>query len=107
MPIRREAIAAEIERLHRHYLAMLGIDEEPPTTYELRESTLSWYVVLRDAVEPDVDIEILEDVVIVRAAVGGTVFQGVLPIPVPLRPDLDAVRFREGVLEVRLVPRAS
>jgi hypothetical protein len=107
MRIRREAVATEIDRLRRLYLLRLGIEEEPPITWEVRESTLCWYVVLRDALEPDVDVEILEDVAIVRAAVDATVLEGVLPIPVSLRPDLGSIRFREGVLEVRLVPRAS
>lgn len=107
MPIRRDAIATEIDRLRRRYLRLLEIDEEPPITWEVRESALCWYVVLRDALEPDVDIEILGDVAIVRAVVGSTVFQGILPIPPSLRPDLGSIRFWEGVLEVRLVPRAS
>jgi hypothetical protein len=107
MPIRRETVAIEIDRLRRRYLRPLEIEEAPPIAWEVRESALCWYVVLRDALEPDVDIEILGDVVIVRAAVGSTVFHGVLPIPPPLRVDLDSIRFLEGVLEVRLVPRAS
>src|SRR5512134_897467 len=105
MAILRDAVATEIDRLRRRYLRLLGIDEEPPITWEVREGALCWYVVLRDALEPDVDLEILEDVAIVRAVVDSTVFQGVLAIPSFLRPDLGSIRFLEGVLEVRLVPR--
>jgi hypothetical protein len=107
MELLRQVLALEIERLHERYLRMLGVEDEPPITWEVRERAVCWYVVLRDALEPDVDVEILDEVAIVRAAVGATVRMGILPIPTSLRPDVASIRFREGVLEVRLVPRAS
>lgn len=105
MPILREAVAAEIERLRRRYLPLLDIEEELPATWEVRESALLWYVVLRDAAEPDVDLELLEDVAIVRAVVDSALLQGVLPIPGSHRPDVGSIHFREGVLEMRFVAR--
>jgi hypothetical protein len=103
----RETVAIEIERLRLRYLRMLEIEEEPPVTWAVRGDILSWYVVLHDALEPDVDVEILADAAVVRAVVGARIFQCVLAIPRALRPDVGATRFREGVLEVRLVPRGS
>lgn len=103
----RETVAIEIDRVRRRYLRILEVREEPPITWTVNGDALSWYVVLHDALEPDVDLEILEDVAIVRAVVGTTVFVGVLAIPAALRPDLGTTRFREGVLDVRLVPRGS
>jgi hypothetical protein len=107
MAIVRETVAIEIERVRLRYLRMLKIEEEPPITWSLREGALCWYVVLHDALEPDVDVEILEDAAIVRAVVGNRVFQGVLAIPRSLRADIEAIHFRDNVLEVRLVPQAS
>jgi len=107
MPVFRETVAIEIDRVRSRYLRMLEIDEEPPITWDLRGGSLCWYVVLHDALEPDVDVEILEDAAIVRAVAGTRVFQGVLAIPSALEPDVGGIRFRESVLEVRLVPRAS
>jgi hypothetical protein len=104
----RETIAAEIERVRRRYLSLLETEREAPSTWELHGDAICWYVVLLDAFEPDIDVEVLEDVVIVRApADGDAIRHCVLPIPASYRPDARSFRLRAGTLEVRLTLRSG
>ena len=104
----REVIAAEIERVRRRYLSLLESAHEAPCTWELHGDVICWYVVLRDALEPDIDLELLEDVIIVRAAEDDEAMrQCVLPIPPSHCPDARSFRLRAGTLEVRLTLRSG
>ncbi len=106
-PIPRETVAAEIEELRRRYRALLENEREAPSTWELSRDTLCWYVVLRDAIEPDVDVELLPDALVVRAVVGDTVVQCVLPVPRPFHAHKRQFSFQSGTLEIRLTLRAG
>ena len=104
----RETIAAEIERVRRRYLSLLESAREAPCTWELHGEAICWYVVLHDALEPDIDVELLDDVVIVRAPGNGdAILHCVLPVPPSHRPDARAFRLRAGTLEVRLTLRSG
>ena len=104
-----EELAREIERLRRLHLAALeeaAAVLEAPCAWEMAEEVLCWHVVLRDVLEPDLDIEVLEDALVVRAAVEGSMGmlrRAVLPVPRPFDPRRPAIRFEAGVLEVRIL----
>ena len=102
MSLAREVVDAEIDRIRQRHRSLLESAREAPATWELHGHALRWYVILRDVVEPDIDLEILEDVIIVRAATSETVRLSVLPVPAACRTDQPSFRFRAGTLEVRL-----
>jgi len=107
IPLPREVVDAEIDRIRRRHRSLLESVREAPAVWELHGHALRWFVILRDVAEPDIDLEILEDVIIVRAVVGKTVHQSVLPIPAACRADRPSIRFRAETLEVRLTVRMS
>jgi len=103
-----EAVAREIERLRRrhHYLlAETHESLEAPCRWELVGHALLWRVFLDDVLEPDLDVEILAEVIVVR----GTLDLGerparhaLLPIPAPFASQQPTLRFLSGVLEIRI-----
>ena len=99
-------LAREIERLRRRHAAVLAevaAAIEAPSAWELAGGTLCWHVVLCDVLEPDVDVEMLEDAVVVRgAAARGAMRLALLPVPPPYDVRRVAVRYRHGFLEVRI-----
>jgi len=107
MALPREIVDVEIDLIRRRHVSLLESAREAPSTWELHAGTLHWYVILRDVVEPDIDLEILEDIIIVRATVGSTLHHSVLPIPAACRADRPTIRFSAGTLDVRLIVRTS
>jgi len=102
MTVPRDEIAARIERVRQRYRALLEERPEAPSTWELRRDSLRFYVVLAEADEPDVDVELLEDALVVRAAAGRDVVHCLVPVPRPYRAHERSFLFRSGTLEIRL-----
>ena len=108
--LRRSDLEAEIARARRRYawlLAELAEALEAPCTWELLEEALCWHVVLRDALEPDVDVEVLEEALIVRADAADRMRQALLPVPPAFDVSRARIRFESGVLEIRVQRRRS
>jgi hypothetical protein len=103
MALERSLLALEIERVRRRYVSLLEEAAEAPCAWELLDEGLCWHVVLRDALEPDVDVELLEDAIVVRAMVEGSLRLTLLPVPSPFRPPRPLLHFAAERLEVRLV----
>jgi len=99
----RERIAHEIERLRREWEFLSEEAPVPvPTVWEVVRGSLRWHVVLGDVLEPDLDVEVREEVLVVRGLERQTVRVCVLPVPEPWRPARAHIRFREGVLEIAI-----
>jgi len=110
MTMRRTDLEEEMARARSRYAWMLAeIAEalEAPCAWELIEEALCWHVVLRDAVEPDVDVEMLEEALIVRATIADRLRHALLPVPSPFQVAGARVRFKAGVLEVRVYQRSG
>jgi hypothetical protein len=102
MPTHDE-LASAIERVRRRYVSLL--EQMPrsrpaPAAWRLEEHALCWHVVLEDALEPDVDVQVLADALVVRAA--DPPWQTLLPVPFPFGLDHASIRFEAGVLHVRV-----
>ena len=103
-----EGIEREIERLRSRYGGLL---RESPEAREVvarwvaEVAGLCWFVPLADVVEPDIDVEITREVLIVRASrtwPERTVLVGLLPVPHGFDPERVVIRFAEETLEVRI-----
>ena len=101
-------IEREIDRLRRRHAALM---RETPGARELfarwaaEAAGLCWFVPLEDVVESDIDVEILSEVVIVRADrtwPEPALLVGILPVPHGFDPEHAAIRFTEETLEVRI-----
>lgn len=106
-----ETLEREIERLRRRYAVLL---RELPATRELSarwafgQQALCWIVPFDEedeVLEPDIDVEITSEVLVVRARPQSDehlTLLGLLPVP----PDFDirnpAIRYEEGFLEIRI-----
>jgi hypothetical protein len=104
----RTAVEQEMASARRRYawLLLQTADAlEAPCAWELIEETLSWHVVLRDAVDPDVDVEVLEQMLMVRATVANELRHALLPIPAAFDAAGAQIRFEGGVLEIRVCLR--
>ena len=103
------SLREHIERVERRYRAFV---REYPQARELRRSwtasgrSLCWHVVLdADVLEPDLDIEILEGAIVVRACHathGVPELVCVLPIPADFDIDHPFVRYEYEYLEIRV-----
>jgi hypothetical protein len=98
----RQALADAIDRILARYASWCEAAPAAPCIWELAERTLCWHVVLRDVVEPDIDVEVRGDALVVRAALGDTFLQAVLAVPRPFDTRCATVRFHASVLEVRV-----
>ena len=96
------SIEVSITRIRKRYRTQLEEAPEAPTAWELLEGVLCWHVMLRDVLEPDIDLELLEDALLVRALVGGSLHHALLPIPRPYRFAPSQVRLRSSRLEIHL-----
>ena len=103
-----EKVESEIDRLRRRYGAVV---RESPDTLEVvarwaaEAAGLCWFVPLEDVVEPDIDVEITREVLIVRAQrtwPDPAVLLGILPVPRGFDPEHPVIRFAEETLEVRI-----
>ena len=103
-----EEIEKEIERLRRRYAAAMREwpdAREAVTRWAAEVTGLCWFVPLEDVVEADVDVEILGEVMIVRAKrtwPEPAVLVGILPVPRGFESDHAVIRFSEQTLEVRI-----
>jgi hypothetical protein len=98
----RQAVADAIERILARYASWREAAPAVPCMWELAERTLCWHVVLRDVDEPDIDVEVRGDALVVRAAFGDSFVQAVLAVPRPYDTCSATVRFHASVLEVRV-----
>ena len=104
----RTHIADEVRRLHRAHHFLLDEIEgctEAPTLWELVDHALLWRVFLGDVLEPDVDVEILHQVIVVRGAqdLGGPPrCHALLPVPAAFSVRRRRLDFVSGVLEIRI-----
>ena len=107
----RDTIRREIRQLRERHRALVGDQRGAPTSWEADESTLCWHVVLHEVLEPDIDIELLDEVLIVRArrdsgpdaGSDAGVCEVLLPVPASYRPASPRCVYRSEVLEVRFV----
>ena len=101
----RDTLAREIDRLRRRHAHLLAECREAPSLWDLVGHTLEWRVFLDDVAEPDFDVEVLHEVIVVR----GTLDRGehphrqaLLPLPAPYAEQCLRMRFVSGVLEIRI-----
>ena len=103
-----DELASEIERLRRRFA---------PTVRELPDALvvsaswaaevngLCWFLPLADVVEADIDVEILREVMIVRACrtcPEPAMLVGILPVPYDFDPSHVLIHFTEEMLMVRI-----
>ena len=103
-----QEIEREITRLRRRYAAFL---REAPDAREVaarwaaEAAGLSWFVPLDDVVEADIDVEITQEVLIVRASrtwPEPAALVGILPVPHGFDAEHPVIRFAEQTLVVRI-----
>jgi HSP20 family molecular chaperone IbpA len=98
----------EIERLRRRYAPLLHDPpeaREAPARWTYGGRTLRWHVVVEEAAEPDIDVEILPELLVIRARVeaqGQRLLQAVLPVPEGFRAEDAQIRCEYGYVEIRL-----
>jgi len=100
--IDREDLTEAIDRVLSRYASWGESGSSVPSIWELADRALCWHVVLHGALEPDIDVEVRGDALVVRAAVETSMVQAVLAVPRPYDPRLATVHFRAGVLQVRV-----
>ena len=103
-----------IERVERRYRALVREypqAREPRQSWTVSERTLRWHVVFdADVLEPDVDLEILEDAIVVRAcdpSLGVPELVCVLAIPAGFDINHPLVHCEHQYLEIRVVRTAE
>lgn len=105
---RLEEIEREIERLRRRYAVFL---RETPglravmARWAAEATGLCWFVPLEDVAEPDIDVEITSEVLIVRADRVGAepvLLLGILPVPRGFDLQHPVIRFSEETLEIHV-----
>ena len=99
---RAEEIEPEIARIYRRHRRRVAGSISVHTTWEILDDSLCWYVMLRDVLEPDIDLEVLPDVVIVRALAGSSLCHALVPVPEHYRFEARNVRMRSSTLEIHL-----
>ncbi len=98
----------EMERLRQRHVTLLGEvahAQEIHVRWTLSGGVLRWHVALEQVLEPDVDVEIAEQVLIVRARPLGeshVLFLGVLPIPRAFDGTHPRIHFEAGYLEIQV-----
>ncbi len=101
-------IESEIARLRGRCGALLREwpeAREVVARWVVEAAALCWFVPLEDVVEPDIDVEITGEVLIVRASrtwPEPAVLVGLLPVPRGFDPERAVIRFAEQTLEVRI-----
>jgi hypothetical protein len=103
-----EMLEREITQLRRRYGALL---REQPEACEVTPrwaeevAGLCWFVPLADVVEPDIDVEITTELLVVRAHRAWpdpALLVGLLPVPRGFDSDQPVIRLTEETLEVRI-----
>ncbi len=101
-------IEREIARLRCRHASLM---REAPGVRELisrwaaEAGGLCWFVPLEDVVEPDIDVEIASEVLIVRAFrrwPEPATFVGILPVPEGFDRERPDIRFTEETLQIRI-----
>jgi len=98
----------EIGRLRRRYLAWLrgtAAARELKARWTFAGDTLRWHVPVGDVLEPDIDLEITRQVIVLRARPEtdpDTTLVCILPIPNEFEAAAPGIRCEAGYLEVRL-----
>ncbi len=98
----------EIERLRRRYAPLLREApeaREAPARWTYGARTLRWHVVVEEAAEPDIDIEILPQLLVIRArleSAGPCMLRAILPVPAGFRAEEAQIRCEHGYVEIRL-----
>jgi len=83
---------------HRHLLAEA---RRAPCSWLIEENALCWHVVVGEALEPDIDIEDLQEVLVIRARVGRRVRVALVAVPHQFRAAVPHCVFHAEVLEIR------
>jgi hypothetical protein len=96
-----QELRAEVERLMRRYRHLVAGTHRAPCSWVLEERTLRWHIVVGDALEPDIDVEQLPDVLVVRAQVGREVHEALIPVPDPFRGAAPRCVLRSQLFEIR------
>jgi hypothetical protein len=104
-PIR--SLQEEIDLLHRRYAVLLRelpAVRELPVRWAVTHAGICWFVPLEEVLEPDIDVEIESEVLVVRAPAPRherVTLLGILPVPHGFDPE-PVIRFLEGTLQVRI-----
>ena len=77
---------------------------EAAARWTLAEGVLRWHLVLEEVLEPDVDVEITQEVLVVRAQPQARrpLLLALLPVPSGFDIANPQIRFERGYLEVRV-----
>jgi len=105
-----ESEIARIERRWRPLVRELGGAQPLAASWTFRRRTLRWHVALDDVLEPDVDIEVLPSVLVVRARAqsrGEVLLVGLLPVPEGFDAVGARIRTERGCLEVVVLRRGT
>ncbi len=106
-------VEQEIERLLRRHAAFARELPEArlvPARWTLAAHGICWHVPLEEVDEPDIDVEIAREVLIVRARrtwPDRVLFIGILPVPRGYDLEHPVIRYLEDTLEIRLRPRSE
>ncbi len=101
-------IAGEIDRLRRRYRSQLREVEparELRAQWTVSGEVLRWHVPLEAVPEPDIDVEILAEALVLRACLEPkprSILQALLPVPEGYDIGHPAVRCEAGYVEIRL-----
>jgi len=102
-------LRGEIQRLRRRYAPLLHEPpeaREAPARWTYGDRTLRWHVVVEEAAEPDIDVEILPELLVLRARIEAAdhrLLQAVLPVPAGFRVEDAHIRCEYGYVEIRLL----
>lgn len=99
-----------IRRLHRALLKETPEAQEAPSLWTYEEGAFCWRVILRNTLEPDIAVEIQDDLVVVwarRETDGQQLLVGVLPVPAEFDPTRATVRFEAETLVVSVRQSAA
>jgi len=94
-------LQTEMDRLLARHGHLLAEARRAPCSWVLEENALCWHVVLEDALEPDIDIEDLQEVLVIRARIGSRMHAALVPIPSRFRAATPLCLFHTEVLEIR------
>jgi hypothetical protein len=98
----------EIEILRRRYAVLVRerpAVREVPARWTATRRSLCWLVPFEeDVLEPDIDVEITEEVLIVRAPASHEriMLVGILPVPRGFDRERPVIHYFEGMLEIRI-----
>ncbi len=102
------SLAREIERLRRKWTSVVRGEQESfevPVRWTLSGAMLRWHVAFEDVIEPDIDVEILPQVLVIRgrpATRGASIQHALLPIPPGFDGERPRIRCEAGYLEICL-----